>query len=564
MTAAFRGEFRTLVYIERGLARYPPGVEGANVLPDAELLRHELRTPLNQIVGYGEMLLDDSIQADGGELGERIREILGLARELTGSVARAAPGETPAIENEAGRLERLIDAPTSQEVEWIAPVAGQMRRAAADLVRLADGDRPTGEEWQCTFRAANAPVAPKATLLVVDDNDRNRDVLERQLDREGYAVLAACNGREALRALRERACDLVLLDVLMPQLGGFETLEAIKSDPQLRELPVIMISASDEYQSVIRCIESGAEDYLPKPFDPILLKARIKASLEKKALRDEQQRKAEELERAYRDLQKFQDQLVTQEKLASLGALAAGIAHEIKNPLNFISNFSALSVELIGELREYLGDVASDDTLAVLADLEQNAQRIREHSGRADRIVRGMLMHARKQSGARETTDLNSLVLESAQLAYHGFRSRDMNFNSALETEFDTSIGRISVFPQDLNRAFLNIAINAFESVHEKRLKAGDEYRPAVRFSTHVVGDTVEVRIRDNGMGIAAEALGRMFEPFFTTKPAGSGTGLGLSISREIVVKEHHGELQAESREGEFAEFIMRLPRDGA
>ena len=387
-------------------------------------------------------------------------------------------------------------------------------------------------------------------------------MLCHQLERQGYTVTAVANGRDALRLLRERPFDLVLLDVLMPELDGFAALESIKADRSLREIPVIMISASDEYSSVIRCIEGGAEDYLPKPFDPVLLRARLKASLEKKALRDQQQAKTEELERAYLNLQKMQDQLITQEKLASLGSLTAGIAHEIKNPLNFITNFAALSAELIEELRQTVGQSGGGDALDLLDDLSGNVHKIEEHGHRADRIVRGMLSHARKQSGEREPADLNALVTECLNLAYHGLRSKDMSFNATVDFDLDAAIGKINVFPQDLSRVFLNIATNAFHAVDERGRAEESGYHPTIRVTTRALPDVAEVRVRDNGFGIPSELRSKIFEPFFTTKPSGMGTGLGLSISHDVVVNEHHGDLSVESESGVFTEFIVRLPRE--
>ncbi len=270
---------------------------------------------------------------------------------------------------------------------------------------------------------------------------------------------------------------------------------------------------------------------VPKPFDPVLLRARLKASLEKKGLRDEQKRRTEELERAYVNLQRMQDQLITQEKLASLGSLAAGIAHEIKNPLNFITNFAKLSGELLPDLRTAIECSDQVEANELLTDLAANLQRIQDHGGRADRIVRGMLGHARQSAGDREDTDLNTLVADSVNLAYHGIRSQDIRFNAAISYRLDPNVGKVTVFPQDLNRVFLNIATNAFHALQEKARFAGRDYEPAFLVVTRDMGSTVEIRFCDNGPGIRVDVRRKIFEPFFTTKPAGMGTGLGLSIS---------------------------------
>ena len=543
-----------------------------SVLKPSEL-RHELRTPLNQIIGYSEMLLEDI--GDDAEPGLRneIHSIHDSAYDLVGAVQSLVPnGDVvgspesmgrirSGLSDRANRLTQAAHALATRDEPVLRPFAQHIETAARNLADFTSG-APLDRKVESTGTPSQERSASSgARLLVADDSERNREILARQLERQGYSVTSVSNGVEVLRLLRERPYDLVLLDVLMPEMDGFSALEAIKADSELREIPVIMISASDEYSSVIRCIESGAEDYLPKPFDPVLLRARLKASLEKKALRDEQKRKTEELERAYVNLQRMQDQLITQEKLASLGSLAAGIAHEIKNPLNFITNFSKLSGELLSDLRNVIecGDRAETDE--ILNDLAANLQRIQDHGSRADRIVRGMLGHARQSSDERELTDINTLTVDSVNLAYHGVRSQDIRFNVSIDYRLDPQAGTASVFPQDLNRVFLNIATNAFHALQDKVRLAGRDFEPSFTVITRSLGTDVEVRFCDNGPGIPADLHRKVFEPFFTTKPAGMGTGLGLSISHDVVVKEHRGELLVHSEPGVSTEFIVRIPR---
>ncbi len=542
--------------------------------PRAAELRHELRTPLNQIIGYSEMLLEDAEGAADAELKAEITNIHTSAYDLVRRIQEVIPPVTEladqalidhAREGLSAPVGRLYDGAcnlASRTEGFLQPFARHIESAGRELQQFVAGAALPVRVTEGISAPEEHAGAARARLLVADDSDRNREMLCHQLERQGYSVTAVANGRDALRLLRERAFDLVLLDVMMPEVDGFAALESIKSDRQLREIPVIMISASDEYSSVIRCIESGAEDYLPKPFDPVLLRARLKASLEKKALRDQQQAKTAELEQAYLNLQKMQNQLITQEKLASLGSLTAGIAHEIKNPLNFITNFASLSIELIEELRHCIPPVAGAESQELLDDLAANVTKIEEHGHRADRIVRGMLSHARKQSGDRELADLNALVTECVSLAYHGLRTKDMSFNAAIDCDFDPAVGKVNVFPQDLSRVFLNIATNAFHAVEARRRGSGPDYHPTITVSTRAVSGFVEIRIRDNGSGIPAEFQKRIFEPFFTTKPSGTGTGLGLSISRDVVVNEHHGELLVESEPNSFTEFLVRLPRE--
>lgn len=282
----------------------------------------------------------------------------------------------------------------------------------------------------------------------------------------------------------------------------------------------------------------------------------------------QEKKKNEEIEKAMDQLRKAQDQLVVQQKLASLGSLTAGIAHEIKNPLNFVTNFAEVSVSLVDELREslkehgqHLDPKEAENVADILKDLQQNVIKIQEHGKRADGIVRNMLMHSRGHSGDRQLTDLNSLVAEYVKLAYHGMRAQNQSFNVGIEENFDQSMEPVSVVAHDLSRVFLNIANNACYAAYEKKQKLGEGFAPVVTASTANLGSSVEIRIRDNGNGMSESVRKRIFEPFFTTKPTGSGTGLGLSMSYEIVVQQHKGQLRVESEPGQYAEFIVTLPK---
>jgi signal transduction histidine kinase/ligand-binding sensor domain-containing protein len=276
-----------------------------------------------------------------------------------------------------------------------------------------------------------------------------------------------------------------------------------------------------------------------------------------------------ELEEKNREIVRTQEQLIMQEKLASLGALTAGIAHEIKNPLNFVNNFAELSAELIQELREdFKGQSGRLDPKILermddaLTDLEHNATKINEHGKRADSIVRGMLLHSRGKSGERTPTHINTLLEEYVNLAYHGLRATDSTFNITLKKDYDESVGQLDVVPQDLSRVFLNIVNNACYAANERKKASKDpSFVPTLWVCTRNLPDKIEIRIRDNGTGIPKGVIDKIFEPFFTTKPTGKGTGLGLSLSYDIVVKQHQGELLVESKEGEYTEFIIRLPK---
>jgi two-component system NtrC family sensor kinase len=287
---------------------------------------------------------------------------------------------------------------------------------------------------------------------------------------------------------------------------------------------------------------------------------------ELQVLMDRERLKSEELEQALLQLKTTQDQLLVQEKMASLGVLTAGIAHEIKNPLNFVTNFAALSVELIEEARELFEqfgqklETADQEYMEqLMSDLNINLKKISEHGNRADSIVKGMLAHSRGGAGQFQPTNINTLVEEAAGLAYHGLRAQDVNFNIALESSYDPTLPIVSVVPQDLSRAILNMVNNGCYAAHQRALKSPG-FQPVLRCATSKIQNGVEIRIRDNGTGVPKEVLPKIFNPFFTTKPTGSGTGLGLSLSYQIVVDQHKGTLRVETQEGEFTEFILTLP----
>lgn len=272
------------------------------------------------------------------------------------------------------------------------------------------------------------------------------------------------------------------------------------------------------------------------------------------------------LQSALEKLQATQSQLVQAEKMASLGEITAGIAHEIQNPLNFVNNFSEVNQELATELREDLNrsdipKVYKEEWIQIIDNIEQNQEKINQHGKRADAIVKNMLQHSAISTGQKEPTDLNSLTDEYLKLAYYGFRAKDKSFNIALEVDYDRTIGKIDIAPRDLGRALLNLFNNAFYYVNQKHQgNLSNGYEPCLKVSTRNLIDQSEIRIRDNGPGISSKLAGKIFQPFFTTKPTGQGTGLGLSLAYDIITKEHGGSISVESTEGEYTEFIIQLP----
>lgn len=268
----------------------------------------------------------------------------------------------------------------------------------------------------------------------------------------------------------------------------------------------------------------------------------------------------EELQVALSELRATQTQLVHHEKMASLGELTAGIAHEIQNPLNFVNNFSEVSMELLDEMETEITSNNLEEVIAISKDIKQNLAKIVQHGKRADAIVKGMLQHSRSSSGTKEPGDINAIADEYLRLSYHGLRAKDKSFNANLITDFDPSIGLINMVAQDVGRVLLNLFNNGFYSVDKKKKDHPEGYSPELSVSTKKTAEGVLIKVKDNGYGISQEALEKIYQPFFTTKPTGEGTGLGLSMSYDIITKGHRGTIVVDNKEGEYAEFQITIP----
>jgi len=290
-------------------------------------------------------------------------------------------------------------------------------------------------------------------------------------------------------------------------------------------------------------------------------------AIENVRLFDEVQARTRELEQSLDDLHKAQDRLVQTEKLASLGQLTAGIAHEIKNPLNFVNNFSTLSRELVGELRDIVARAPleaadRDEAEDLIGTLDSNLDKVAHHGKRADSIVKNMLLHSRTGAGEASRVDVNAMVEEALNLAYHGARAQKPGFRVTIEKSLDPAAGAADLHAQEMTRVLLNLISNGFYAAASRdRSEGGGDYEPTIAASTRDLGDRVEIAIRDNGTGVPDDVKAKIFNPFFTTKPAGEGAGLGLSLSHDIVVKQHGGAIDVESRPGEFTVFRIALPR---
>ncbi|HEX3385792.1 MAG TPA: ATP-binding protein, partial [Mucilaginibacter sp.] len=292
----------------------------------------------------------------------------------------------------------------------------------------------------------------------------------------------------------------------------------------------------------------------------VILIIQLRNSKHKRKANEVLRLQKEKVENTLTELKSTQAQLVQREKMASLGELTAGIAHEIQNPLNFVNNFSDVNQEMLDELEEELNKGDIEEAKAIAADIRQNSEKINHHGKRAEGIVKAMLEHSRASTGQKEPTDINALADEYMRLAYHGLRAKDKSFNAELITDLSKTLPKVVIIPQDMGRVLLNLFNNAFYAVDQKVKTAGPDYKPVVELSTAKNNGHIEISVKDNGTGMPDAVKNKIMQPFFTTKPTGQGTGLGLSLAYDIVAKEHNGTLQAESREGEGSIFTIRLP----
>jgi two-component system, NtrC family, sensor kinase len=316
----------------------------------------------------------------------------------------------------------------------------------------------------------------------------------------------------------------------------------------------LLVYVSMRFKEIINEVQKNAKQVV------LLSKEKeIQALNQQQILQEEVNKQTAELRTTLDNLKFTQSQLIQSEKLASLGELTAGIAHEIQNPLNFVNNFSDINKELLGEMDEEIQKGNYDEVKTIAGNIADNEEKISHHGRRADAIVKGMLQHSRTNTGQKELTDINALADEYLRLSYQGLRAKDRTFNAVLQTDFDPNVGSVNMIPQDIGRVLLNLYNNAFYAVSEKKKQQKENYEPTVSVSTKRIGEKIEIRVTDNGTGIPQLAWDKIFQPFFTTKPAGQGTGLGLSISHDII-RSHGGEIKADSKENEGTTFIIQIP----
>jgi two-component system, NtrC family, sensor kinase len=415
--------------------------------------------------------------------------------------------------------------------------AAQTRGSAASADALQGTRNIQGQE----VLTASAPIAPLGWTMFV----------ELPVE-EAYASL--------YQALQRLAIVLLAASIFAVLAGIFLARRMVGPIQALR-IGAERIGGGDFTQRI--SINSGDElEGLANQFND--MGSRLQESYTD--LENKVESRTAELSESLQELRTAQDRLVQTEKLASLGQLTAGIAHEIKNPLNFVNNFSALSAELTDELNDLLKSAAMTDNIRAEVDeltkmLKDNLEKVVQHGKRADSIVKNMLQHSREGSGERRPADINAIVDESLNLAYHGARAEKAGFSIALHRDLDASVGMADVYPQEITRVMLNLISNGFYATTKRKVEAGDGFEPMLSATTKNLGDKVEIRIRDNGTGIPEEIKEKIFNPFFTTKPSGEGTGLGLSMSHDIIVKQHGGSIDVETEPGLFTEFKVVLPR---
>jgi signal transduction histidine kinase len=518
-----------------------------------------------RMVGPIQALRAGAARIGGGDFSQRISirtgdELEGLADQFNDMGAR--------LEESYTDLEKKVEQRTTELSESL-----QQQTATADVLKVISRSAFDLDSVLTTLVTSAAKLCEAEKGVIFLREQDNYQLVSNYGFSPEFEAFAKANpfpadrGSTTTRAA-ESGAPVQVVDVLADQmrselareyqrLGGYRTNLGV---PLRREGETIGVFTLT--RQVVRAFTPRQIELVETFADQAVI------AIENVRLFEQVQERTQELSLSLDELRTAQDRLVQTEKLASLGQLTAGIAHEIKNPLNFVNNFSALSAELIDELNDALKPAALDDKMREEIDelthmLKGNLEKVVQHGKRADSIVKNMLLHSREGAGEQRAADINAIVEESLNLAYHGARAEKPGFNITLKRDFDPGAGMIEVYPQEITRVFLNLIANGFYAAAKRKESGEDGFEPNLSATTKNLGNRVEIRIRDNGTGIPQEVKEKMFSPFFTTKPAGEGTGLGLSMSHDIVVKQHGGKIDVETEPGAFTEFIITLPRTG-
>jgi len=515
-----------------------------------------------RMVGPIQALRAGAARIGGGDFAQRISiktgdELEGLANQFNDMGAR--------LQESYADLENKVEQRTAELSESL-----QQQTATADVLKVISRSAFDLKSVLTTLtESAKSLCGASLGIICLRDGD----VMRLQAESGCTPAFIAFMNEHPMKAGRDTITGRVFQDGLLVHVPDVR----LDSEYNFGNAPTI-----GDYRAVLAVplMRDGAVDGVlllgrptPGPFSPRQIELvqtfadQAVIAIENVRLFEQVQERTKELSLSLDDLRTAQDRLVQTEKLASLGQLTAGIAHEIKNPLNFVNNFSALSTELIDELNDALGSATIDPKVRAEIDeltgmLKSNLEKVVQHGKRADSIVKNMLLHSREGSGEHRPADINAIVEESLNLAYHGARAEKSGFNITLNRNLDPAAGMVDLYPQEITRVLLNLISNGFYAATKRNEAGGEGFEPTLTATTKNLGKTVEIRIRDNGTGIPAEVKEKMFNPFFTTKPAGEGTGLGLSMSHDIIVKQHGGKIEVDTEPGHFTEFIITLPRE--
>jgi two-component system, NtrC family, sensor kinase len=498
-------------------------------------------------------------------MNRRAKSLKTLAKRSIARKARKAPNSAGKHSAPATGPKREIDRLTHELQEALeqqaatSQVLEAINRSGFDLDKIL--------QIVVSTAARLCRVGPAGIFLLEGDVYRFRagqNLTEPYLEHEKRAEIRAGLGTVVGRAAMERR-SVQILDAL--EDAEYEDKEAARVE-KLHSMLGVPLLRDGELIGVFALARNYVEPFSESQVKLVSTFAnQAVIAIDSARLFEEVQARTRELAQSLDDLRAAQDRLIQTEKLASLGQLTAGIAHEIKNPLNFVNNFSAVSVELTTELNDILNKAEINDRVREEVNeltglLKDNLGKVVQHGKRADSIVKNMLQHSREGSGERRSADINALVGESLNLAYHGARAEKPGFAITLKHDLDPDAGAIELYPQEITRALLNLFSNGFYAATGRKAETNDEaFEPVLSAATKNLGDTVEIRIRDNGAGIPPDVREKIFNPFFTTKPTGEGTGLGLSMTHDIIVKQHGGRIDVETEPGAFTEFIVTLPR---